>query len=160
MGFDLHLAPPVNFFEWDESRWDAYWRSDPPAEGEKLGNSTYVGLTIECITHNLEADRAGSVFPLLMRLEQGDPPGWLLQELPSLVDELGRVRAGLAALPINRATLLYDNDEDVRRRVDDFEKRNGHRPTNLYDLGERFVVTFERMARRAIESGNGLVASF
>ena len=59
MGFDLHLAPPVNFLKWDEAQWDAYWRSDLPADSEKLGNSTYVALAIECITHNLEPTGPG-----------------------------------------------------------------------------------------------------
>jgi hypothetical protein len=160
MGFDLYLTPPVNFFAWDEEQWDAYWRSALAAEGEKLGNSTYVGLSIECITHNLEADRPGSVFPLLMRLDSGDPPGWSREELPELLEEIGTVRARLAALPISRSTLIYDNDEVVRRRVAGFEKHNGRRPTTLYDLCERFLVTFEQMARRAAETGHGLVASF
>jgi hypothetical protein len=160
MGFDVHLAPPVNFLEWDTRQWDAYWQSDLPADGEKLGNSTYVGLTLECITHNLEADRVGSVFPLLMRLDTGDPPAWLHEELPALMNELGRVRAGLTSLPINRSTLMYDNDDDVHRRVREFEQRNGRAPVSLYDLCEHFVVTFERTARRAAETNHGLVASF
>ena len=95
-----------------------------------------------------------------MRIDSGDPPAWLREELPALLEELGRVRAALATLPINRSTLMYDNDEDVRRRVEGFEKRNGRRPANLYDLCEHFVVTFERTARRAIETRHGLVASF
>ena len=160
MGFDLHLAPIDKFPDWDEAQWDAYWESNLAQDSEKLGNSSYVGLVLDCITHNLESGRPGSTFPLLLRLDQGDPPAWLRDELHGLAEELGRVRAALRALPVSCSTLGCDSDKDLRQRVDWFEKRHGRPPQNLYDLCEHFVATFEQMVRKAQETRHGVVASF
>jgi hypothetical protein len=161
MGFDLHLAPPELFLQWSEEQWEAYWTRDPPAESEKLGNSTYVGLALDAVSHNLESERAGSRFPLLMRIDTGDPPGWHYDEVAQLLSELTAAKLGLASLPVNRRTLSSDSDEEVSRRITDYQARHaGRAPQNLLDLYGHFFDTFEFMANRAIETRQGMVASY
>jgi hypothetical protein len=161
MGFDLHLAPAERFLEWDDRQWNAYWNSDLPAESEKLGNSTFVALTHEAIIHNLEGDRPGSKFPVLMRIDDGESEhvGWHADEIPAVLAQVQEVARALASMPVNRATLMYDND-DVPRRVEEFQHDEGRAPENIYDLCRHYFETFELMTRRAMETGHGLVVSF
>jgi len=161
MGFDLHLAAPEQFLEWDKGQWDAYWESSLAAEGDKLGNATSVGLALAAITRNLEPHGAGSRFPLLLRLDSADPAGRHHDEVPHLLAELIAARDALAFLPVNASTSGNDDDvENVRRRSAGFEPRNGSLPpANLYGLYRHFFDTFESVARRAIDSAQGIVAS-
>src|SRR5690349_4660101 len=141
MGFDLHLVPPEPFLQWDERQWEAYWKSDLAAASEWLGHSTSVGLAIEAVTHNPESDRPGSRFPLLMRLHDADPAGWHHDEAPRLLAEIVAVRDALASLPLEDSTPDREDGNEVRRPFEEFERRNGRRPSSVYDLHRHFFDT-------------------
>ena len=161
MGFDLHLMPPSGFLEWTGERWDQYLANEPRPEEVHLGKSWYIGLVLDTIAHNLEDDRIGSRFPLLMRIHHDETIGWYQHEVKPLLDEIQDVKKGLATLPINRSTLNYPDDEEVLRRVSDFKKTFPDRPLrNLCDLFCYFFDGYEAMARMAIETGSGLFLSY
>lgn len=161
MSFDLYIAPPSGFLEWNDEQWEQYLGSDPPPEDFRLGRSTYVGFVLEAITHNLEEDKVGSRYPLFMRISHEEQIGWYRHEVASLLGEIEDAKKRLTALPITRSTLSYDDDTDVLARMSDFRECYPDRPlTNLYDLNFYFIDGFQTFAKKALETGRGLVVFY
>jgi hypothetical protein len=147
------------FLDWTSEQWDAFFEEGP--ESEQLGNASYIGLVEDAIVHNLEGGRPGSRYPLLMGRSTDEVVGWYAHEIAALGDEVRSVREGLAALPINRATLTFDSDDEVRQLVGRFTAGEPARPlSNLYDLCHYYIDAFEQMIEKARTSGGGLWLSF
>lgn len=159
MSFDLYIAPPSGFLDWDDEQWEQFFSQQP--ENEQLGRGWYVGSVLDAITHNLEGGVIGSKYPLLMRIDTDEKVGWYHDEVGPLLEEIEEIKAGLASLPINRLTLNYDNDEDVERRISDFRTYRPDRPlNNLCDLSFGFLHVFETLARKAVVAGHGLAVFY
>ena len=157
----MYLAPPSGFLDWSSAQWSEYLNRDPVPDSVRLGRAWYVGSVIEAVFRNLENDEIGSRFPIFMKMETSDPRGWYADEVGQLLSELDRIKAGLAALPISRATLGCDSEDDVKQRIADFKKTWPQRPvSNLYDLHFYFFEEFEKLAKKAQETGHGLFVVF
>jgi hypothetical protein len=161
MAFDLILTPPSGFLDWTEVQWDEFFERDPYPDLFQLGRSVSVGLVLESVSHNLENDKAGSKYPLLMRIEKDEKVGWYQHEIETLRIEVEEIRSRFAALPINRSTLKYDNDEDVQQRIADFITYYPNRPIqNLYHLYAYFLDGMSEWIQKAIQTGQGLVVIY
>jgi hypothetical protein len=116
---------------------------------------------LEAVVHNLEGDKAGSKYPLVMRINKEETPGWYIDEMGRLREELEDIKSRLSAVPVNRSTLMYEAEEDVTRHVQEFKKRHPSRTVNsLGDLYSYFVDTWLAMVSRALETGQGLAATY
>jgi len=159
MSFELFLAPAEGFREWTDPQWEEFWGREPEKEWTHW-NSLLVGFALEVVQHNLEGDQPGSRFPLLLRADRGEHPGWYHAELNALLDELDQAAHGLSAVPITRQTMQYDNDEDVQRWIDDVKHRHPDRAVeSLYGLFFRFFDEFRELVRVAMRKNRGIVVS-
>ena len=160
MSFDLVLRPAEGFREWNDKQWEEFWSREP--EGETaFWKRNYVWLALGCVTHNLEGGRAGSRFPLLMRVERGEHPGWYHAQLQGLLADLDEAVRGLSSVPITRQSMQYDNDEDVRRWVEAIQRQHPERAiASLYDLFFRFFDEFRELVRVAMAENRGIVVSY
>src|SRR3954451_6021619 len=130
MGFDLYLLQGNEFRGWNDEQWKEFFSRGPSPEEQKLGGAGYVGLALEAIVHNLEGGSAGSKYPLVMRIDKEETPGWYADEMGRLREELEDIKSRLSTVPVNRSTLMCDSEEDVTRHVQEFQKRHPGRPVN------------------------------
>jgi len=159
MSFEIYLAPASGFLDWDDDQMAEFVDGHP--ESFELGKARYVGLVLDAIAHNLEAGRLGSKFPLLARIDAEERVGWYNAEIAPLRAEIERIRAALAALPITRATMSVESDEELRNLVRDLSSRHATAPaTSVYDLCSYFFDNFQTAVIRASAIGQGLYVSY
>ncbi len=156
MGFDLYLVPGSDFLEWNDEQWSAFYDQKPAPDPFQIARARYFGLVIDAIAHNLENDQLGSRYPFLARADQQDVPGWYNNELDQLSGEIESIRTALAALPVNRSTLVVYSEADYQDIAAGFR---GKPPPNMYELCRYFIDGFATMIKKAQETGQGLFMS-
>ncbi len=164
MGLDVVLGPPTGFRDWTAEQWDAYFGQAEEPEGDKLGSYTAVACTIETVRANLEAGKLGSRFPLFMRISELEG-GWYWAELDTLLAEILAVRLALAALPLERAVVMFDGEpphlvtpEELVELQRDFRRYYSDHPLdNLADFNHHLLDTLEAFVQRARAEQNGLI---